>query len=49
MRAEGVVGERKNLPRVALKRPGGSRTRLDDDAVRRRSTVVAGRRGGRAA
>lgn len=46
LRADGFVGERKNLPRSAPRRPGGSRTRLDDDAVRRRSTMVAGRRGG---
>jgi hypothetical protein len=47
LRAEGIVGDRKNLPRPAPKRPGGSRTRLDDEAVRRRSTMVAGRRGNR--
>jgi transposase-like protein len=44
-RAEGVVGEPRNVARARAKRPGGGKTRLDDDAVRRRYTPVAGRRG----
>ena len=44
-RAEGEVGPPKNVPRPGAKRPGGARTRLDDDAQRRRYTAVAGRRG----
>jgi hypothetical protein len=48
LRAEGVVGHRRNLPRENPRRPGGARTRLDDDAVRRRRRVVPGRRGRRA-
>lgn len=45
MRAVGVVGPRRNLPRPAPKRPGGSRTRLDDERARRRQVMVRGRRG----
>jgi hypothetical protein len=44
-RAEGVVGDPKNVSRQRSKRPGGGRTRLDDEARRRRLTSVAGRRG----
>lgn len=43
-RAEGVVGDCVNEPQPRPKRPGGSGTRLDDEARRRRHTLVAGRR-----
>jgi hypothetical protein len=44
-RAEGLVGPPMNVPQPGAKRPGGARTRLDDDARRRRHSQVAGRRG----
>lgn len=44
-RAEGVKGEVRNVARKRAKRPGGGKTRLDDEAVRRRYTQLAGRRG----
>ena len=49
LRAAGQIGERKNTPREAPKRPGGARARLSDQATRRRRTMVAGRRGARRA
>jgi len=44
-RAEGIVGEARNVARPRPKRPGGGKTRLDDDARPRRYSQVSGRRG----
>ena len=43
-RARGVKKPAKNVPQRPPKRPGGARTRLDDDAVRRRRRLPAGRK-----
>jgi transposase-like protein len=48
-RAAGDVGDPRNIPRPAPKRPGGARARLSDEAVRRRRVMVSGRRGVRGA
>jgi hypothetical protein len=43
-RAMGDVGEARNLRQPGSQRPGGSGTRLDDDARRRRHAPIAGGR-----
>jgi transposase-like protein len=43
--ADRIKGEPVNVTQPRAKRPGGSKTRLDDEAVRRRYTQLAGRRG----
>ncbi len=48
-RAVGDLKPARNKPRLAPKRPGGSRTRLSDEAQRRRRRMVACRRGSRSA